>query len=1074
MTKLLLSIKNGLDFLRKPAFPFSIKKLILRPKQGIFRKLYSMIKTHKLNLFFLLLLAGHLPFTSSAQQTIPHISPYQHFQQGLDQLDKNRYGNAYQAFNHYLKNAESPILEASARYYRAYAAMELFHDDTESYLREFLNDYPFHNKTPLAKYQLGKYHFRNDNFQEALPWLTSSDPNFLDDENWAEWHFMSGYAWLDQGEYDEAEKLFSRIKDYSNPFNEDANYFYGYISMQKGNYLEAVNHFSKVDATSQFDNIIPVYNTQALVNLERYDEAIAYAERRLADREPDKKHLIHRALGKAFYFRDNLTETINNYEEYLEVEDELSDEENYYLGFAYLSEGKPAKAVDRMEGINIPENEQGQKMAYHFGQALQQEGDLLKAKNSFELAQNMDYDQQIQKEAAYNSAVLAYDLDFQTEAIERFQEFAEEYPGTELGNNAQGYLGEILLATQNYQQALDIIENLPERSPEIERSYQQIAYFYALNNHKDGSHGRAKEYFTKASEIDVDAATTAKARFWLGEINYIQGNYNEANSHYWAYSQHPAVDQTPYSDLIHYNLGYSFFQQEEYSNAISRFTRFLDHSDAPSRHPEKAADALLRLADSRFGIREFQAAYNGYEQYTDQYQDNADYAFFQMATIAGLQGRYNTKLGHLSTIRDDFPRSRYLEDAIFEIGDVQFIQRNYDAALNSFNYLKQEFPESPYTRSATLKIGMIHYNQGNDQRAQGLLMELAEEAPHSQEASEALNVLRNIFIEAGQEDELFAFIEDLPGLDLRASMEDSITYESALNNWHERNWEGAYRSFGNYLEEFPEGFFRLRAHHYRGESAWRINERQTAVEHFDEVLEMRPNQFVENAARRKSDYKMAIEDYQKAYEAFRIYESEASDLEDRLKALEGLMVSSYELEEYRTSIARAEDILQMADAGEDDKVAAHYYAGKSHYHTGNHDQARASFKHVYEAGRSERGAESLFLTAQILLEEGAAEEAKEKIYRLRENFRIYDHYVARGFVLLGEVFHQQGDDHQARHTLESVIKNHSDEEIIKEAEEKLASIEKRLEEQEDVSPEPDEEEMDEKDEFPEENEENND
>ena len=983
-----------------------------------------------------------------AQQTIPHISPYQSYKTGMDLLDKNRYGSAFQAFDHYLETGSDPSLRANATYYRAYAAMELFHDDTESLFREFINLYPFHNKVHLAHYQLGRYYFRNEDFRTALPWLTETDPHYLDDDQWAEWHFMTGYCWLKREQFDEALEFFDNIKDYDNPFREDANYFYGYISMRKGDYQAAVSHLSRVDGTSRFDSITPVYITQSLVSLERYDEAIAYAETRLEERQPDLVHLLHRALGQAFYFEENFDATIENYELYLQEEDELSGEENYYLGYAYLEKGDYENAVKRLEKIDIPETAQGQKMAFHFGQALEEYGDELRAKNSFEFAAGLDFDQEIRKESGYNTAVLAYELDFQKEAIDRFQQFAEEFQGTELANQAQGYLGEILLATKNFQQALDIIENLPERSPEMDESYQQIAYYFALNNHQDGSYGRAKEYFEKALETDVIPEITAKSNFWLGEISYINSNYAEANSYFWAFAGHASAPQTPYYDLIHYNLAYSFFQQQEYENAAERFERFVNNAQSSNIDPEKVADARLRLADSRFGSRDFASAYDLYSEYTEDYQNKADYAYFQKATIAGLQNRFTSQLDYLTIIRDEFPGSEFLEDALFEIADVHFIRRNYNVAIGNFHYLIQEFPESPYVRPARLKIGMIHYNQQEDEQAMEILRELTENAPHSEEAREAINVLRNIYIERGEEDELFAFIETLPGIEMSASMQDSITYESALNNWYNRDWEASFQSFGRYLDEFPDGFFNLRAQHYRGESAWRTERYDEAYEHFNEVLDKKPNQFAKNAARRNSNIALNRAEYENAYKYFSMFAANASGVSEVTEARKGLIESGFYAGKHREVVNHAQYLRGHEDVSGEDKVFAAYYAGKSQLELGRTADAKESFEKVYSAGRSEKGAESLFLTARILIDQNNPDEAKDKIYKLREEFGIYDHYVARGFILLGEVFHLQGNNHQAKHTLQSVINNHTDDDIVEEAKEKLASIEERIEEQE--------------------------
>ena len=54
---------------------------------------------------------------------------------------------------------------------------------------------------------------------------------------------------------------------------------------------------------------------------------------------------------------------------------------------------------------------------------------------------------------------------------------------------------------------------------------------------------------------------------------------------------------------------------------------------------------------------------------------------------------------------------------------------------------------------------------------------------------------------------------------------------------------------------------------------------------------------------------------------------------------------------------------------------------------------------------------------------------EEQIFQLAENFTD-DYHIAKGFILLGDVYLSQGNLFQAKATLESVIENH-DGEVLK-------------------------------------------
>ena len=64
---------------------------------------------------------------------------------------------------------------------------------------------------------------------------------------------------------------------------------------------------------------------------------------------------------------------------------------------------------------------------------------------------------------------------------------------------------------------------------------------------------------------------------------------------------------------------------------------------------------------------------------------------------------------------------------------------------------------------------------------------------------------------------------------------------------------------------------------------------------------------------------------------------------------------------------------------------------------------------------------------------------EESVFQLAEYF-TNDYFIAKGFILLGDVYLDQGNLFQAKATLESVIENHDGEELNSLAKEKLQLI----------------------------------
>ncbi|MBT7825717.1 MAG: tetratricopeptide repeat protein [Bacteroidetes bacterium] len=155
----------------------------------------------------------------------------------------------------------------------------------------------------------------------------------------------------------------------------------------------------------------------------------------------------------------------------------------------------------------------------------------------------------------------------------------------------------------------------------------------------------------------------------------------------------------------------------------------------------------------------------------------------------------------------------------------------------------------------------------------------------------------------------------------------------------------------------------------------------------------------------------------------------------------------------------ADKVLNLAYASIDHKIEAHYYSGKSNLELSQLDKAMASFTQVYSNNSGNIGAESKYLTAYIFYLKEDYDEALNTVLALKDDFSNNDYYVAKGFILLADVFVKMGDFFQAKSTLQSIIDNFPDEGINKLASNKLAEIIRLEKSLEQTNPDEDENEI---------------
>ena len=125
-----------------------------------------MEKTKKLG--FIIIVFTCIQSLAFGQQTQTDSDPIATYKKGKELFDNRFYGAAEQAFNKYLETKDdNSELKANAEYYIAISAMELFQDNAEALLNRFVQEYPVNPKARLANYYLGKFQYREKNYEKS-------------------------------------------------------------------------------------------------------------------------------------------------------------------------------------------------------------------------------------------------------------------------------------------------------------------------------------------------------------------------------------------------------------------------------------------------------------------------------------------------------------------------------------------------------------------------------------------------------------------------------------------------------------------------------------------------------------------------------------------------------------------------------------------------------------------------------------------------------------------------------------------------------------------------------------------
>ncbi|MDB5196252.1 MAG: hypothetical protein JWP88_622, partial [Flaviaesturariibacter sp.] len=310
--------------------------------------------------------------------------------------------------------------------------------------------------------------------------------------------------------------------------------------------------------------------------------------------------------------------------------------------------------------------------------------------------------------------------------------------------------------------------------------------------------------------------------------------------------------------------------------------------------------------------------------------------------------------------------------------------------------------------------------------------------PSSDEADDALDNLRSIYVEQGRTTE-YADAARRAGKPLSVSTEDSLTYTAANLQYENGNTAAALNAFEAYLKRFSTGTYSLDAHFNVAEIYNARNDFTKALDHYNAVAERAPNEFAERAvlsAARISFFEN--KNYAVAEGYYTQLKGLTSNQETRLEAMRGLLRSQYQQQKWAAATENAKELVGLKGSSADDKSLANMAIGKSAQIAGQYDIAIASFKNVVAVNKAALAAEARYEIANSHLSLDRLSDAEKGAFEVINKSGSYDFWVTKAYILLGDVYFRQKDFFNAKATYQSVVENSLNAELKAEAQRKLA------------------------------------
>lgn len=968
------------------------------------------------------------------------------FVEGKELFSLKNYSGCIDKLEAYKQHSTDVDLIQEADYMLVYSAYEQGRPNAVELLKDYLDVYPASRHADEVNFLIGSAHFGQGEYQKAIFWFNESNIDMLSPEQQEAYCFRLAYSLLQTGDMEKARGYFARIEQIGTKYREASTYYVAYIDYAAGKYNNALVEFTRLKDLPDYKERSLYYITQIYFIQNKYEKVISEGKELLAS-YPDSENNseVYRIMGNAYYHLGNEDQAINMLSKYISSTDSPLRGDLYILGVCYYNKGNYSSAVNAL-GRTVRENDALSQNAYlYLGQSYLKLKDKNNARMAFEAAATSSFDKQVKEAAMYNYALLIHETAFTGfgESVTIFEDFLNDFPNSKYADKVNDYLVEVYLTTKNYQAALNSIDKIKHPSTKILEAKQDILFQLGTQAFTNMELDKAVDLFSRAISLGAyNLESRNDAYFWRGESYYRQGVYNKAISDYRTYLNNTRQRNTDMYALAHYNLGYSYFKLKEYGEALNRFRQYVNLES--NQQTPAYADAYNRIGDCLFHNRQFAMAEENYTRAAQLQPSAGDYSVYQKGFLLGLQKDYKGKISVMDRLIRDFPESQYVDDALFEKGRSYVLLDNNQAAAASFEQLMRDFPQSSLARKGGVQLGLIYFNDNQPEKAAEAYKSVISNYPGSEEAKVALQDLKSVYIELNDINSFAAYANSLGGnVRFEVSEQDSLTYLAAEKLFMRGDNEGARRSLTNYLQTFPQGAFSSNANFYLASIAFAKKDLEEAKRLFSLVLESGDTKFREESWARKAEIEYLDKDYAAAMESFKHLQAVAENPENKEAAKLGLMRCAELTGQPQEALLAANDLLKEPKLSPEIMSEARYVRAKAYISLKQENKALADLKEISKDTRTVHGAEAKYLLAQLYYDNKDDKNAETVLMNFIENGTPHQYWLARGFILLADIYIRQGDDFQARQYLTSLQNNYKgDDEIAEMIEDRLGKLKK--------------------------------
>jgi len=931
--------------------------------------------------------------------------------------------NAFSSFrNRYPQHLNAP----DALYFEAESMMATGREEEAINLfTTFQQRYPVHPLAFQARLALGKHFFEKKDYPRALTTLGDVLVENPPPEDAAKALYWMGESSFHLNRLDEARAFYQRVADeYPNSSTAPAAaYAIAYTEVRQKNYdgaARAFEHLAEHFPGSQYASNIGLALGEVYYELGDYRRTVGEINRRMPNLGNEAKERARFLLAESY--------------------NQLRDSQNAIVHYRHFTEGDPNGPYFRRAVYGLAWNYYREKAyqwaAEQFDRAAKNHVDDLAGEATYYAAVNWKMadddakalerfakvpDQwpelEMADHALYELGMTFYQLRRWKEANAAFINLIKSYPETKLMGDALYQAGNTFVALGNFDSALDNFDRAVSLDAAPVSLKQEIVFQKAWLLYRIRDYKKARPAFLALYNQNKSGPRAGEALFWAAESSFQVGKLAESATLFQRYVANFSSEK--HIDAAHYALGWAYFKQNNYAQAIPELQQFLDRYRDTSEDIPYRLDAQLRLADSYYALKRFPEAIRIYTQVA---AGGEDYALYQIGQAYSNSGDAFQAIITFRKLLVDYPQSDYRQEAQYSLGYLYFQNQEYERAEQEYSSLIEDYPRDPLAAKAQYSIGDALFNAGNFEASVAAYQKVLERYPNSPFVADAATSIQYALIAMDDEERARQIIDDFSAKHPNSPVVDELHFRQAEAKFQSGQTAEARLAFQQFVRTAKSTKLLPEAYYYLGSiysDAGKEQEAETYLRQVVDKFASSPRQA--QAAQRLGDLYLSEKRFNDALGVFQ-------NLEEQHKN-DPHLVAIARYGQSRSLIplgqqARAEQLLREAIAVSPDSPdlfpaklgLAHLFEGD-----GRLDRAEELYRDISRQSKDETGAESLYDLGNLEFNRGDPRGALEILSKMPVLFPGFSDWLAKGYLKQADAFLQLGQTGEAARLYDLII-----------------------------------------------------